>query len=149
MPTTDSRISRKRGRPPKYDSAKEKKAANALRRRAQRQGKVASGQEVQTEVYQAESPGQSVFFWPTSVHFDLDRPSTLGRGVDTGQTSLEDTVQYGDQDLEAFLPPLAPSDSLLLEPISTRVDGTFHQSTTANRTIASARGQETRFVIVK
>ncbi|KAJ4288629.1 hypothetical protein N0V90_011866 [Kalmusia sp. IMI 367209] len=142
MPTTDSSISRKRGRPPKYDSAKEKKAANAHRRRAQRQGKAASGQEVQTEAYQAEGPGYSVFFWPTSVHLDLDMPSTLGSGVDTGQTSLEGTVQYGDQDLEAFLPPLGPSDSLLLEPISTRVDDTFHQSTTPNRTIAGARGQE-------
>ena len=133
---------KKRGRPSKYGSAKEKKAANAHRRRAQRQGKAAPSQEVQIEAYRAEGPGQSVFFWPTSVHLDSDRPSTLESGVDTGQTSLEGTVQYGNQDFETFLPPLGPSDSPLLDPVSTRIDDALHQYTTANETIASTRGQE-------
>src|ERR1051325_665929 len=76
---------KKRGRPAKYASTDEKKAANAERRRTQRENKAAVAQEVQFQQHCSTGPGQAAFFWPPSTQLVWGGPSTLGRVLGAAQ----------------------------------------------------------------
>ena len=109
---------KKRGRPSKYASSEEKKAANTERRRAKRQNKAAGVQELQYEQRYVGGPGQAAFFIPLSMPLDPDGSSILERVLDPGQNHLEEFMPNENNDFGDYLPPPSPLGSPSLGPIS-------------------------------
>jgi hypothetical protein len=131
---------KKRGRPSKYASAEEKKAANTERRRAQRQNKAAGVQGLQYEQRYVRGPGQAAFFLPPSTPLDPGGSSTLERVLDPGQNRLEESMPNENNDFGEYLPPLSPLGSPSLGPTSIEPNNVLDLPT-VNSEMATSAGR--------
>ena len=129
---------KKRGRPSKYASSEEKKAANTERRRAQRQNKAAGVQGLQYEPRYVGGPGQAAFFLPPSTPLDPGGSSTLERVLDPGQNRLEESMPNENNDFGEYLPPLSPLGSPSLGPTSIEPDDVLNLPTVNSETATGA-----------
>ncbi|KAH8710114.1 hypothetical protein GQ44DRAFT_776772 [Phaeosphaeriaceae sp. PMI808] len=107
---------KKRGRPAKYASTDEKKAANAQRRRTLRNNKATGAQEAQFQQCYNTGPGQAVFFWPLSTPLVSGGPSALERVVGAAQNCHEGPIPNESNDIGELLSPLSPLGSPSLDP---------------------------------
>ncbi|KAE8849566.1 hypothetical protein PTNB29_10522 [Pyrenophora teres f. teres] len=122
MPAAGTDNLKKRGRPPKYASAEEKKAANTERRRAQRRSKAAGTQAVLSQQHQVRGLGQATFFVPPSAPLAPGGPSALGGLLDFAPTRLEGLIPDDSNDIGEYLPPLSCFGSPSLDPTPTEPD---------------------------
>ncbi|KAI1671853.1 hypothetical protein L13192_02712 [Pyrenophora tritici-repentis] len=113
---------KKRGRPPKYASAEEKKTANTERRRAQRRSKAVGAHVVQPKQHQIQGPGQATFFVSPLAPLAPGGLSTYGAQLDFASTSLEVSIPDNNKDIGEYLPPLSCFGSPSLGPTPTEPD---------------------------
>ena len=113
---------KKRGRPAKYASKDEKKAANAARRRTQRKNTAVGAQEVQFQQHYIAGPGQATFFWPALTQLVSGGPSTPKSAVGVTQNFHEGLIPNKSNNIRELLLLLSPLGSPSLDPISTKIN---------------------------
>ena len=135
----DNNINRqkKRGRPPKYTSTEERKAAKTERRRAQRKAKAPEERETPSEQQYIGGPGQAVFVWPLLPQLVPGGPSALEREVDAAQTR---STPNESNDSDEFLPPLSPLGGPSPDPSSTRIDNALDEPIVNSEEPIATRG---------
>jgi hypothetical protein len=138
----DTNKPKKRGRPPKYATANEKKAANAKRRRTKRKDKDVGEPDVPFRHHFIGGPGQAVFFLSPLKRPIPGERSMLPGLVDAAPTFLEESIPNKGTDIGEHLPPLSPLGGSPLDPMFTEIDTALDQTAPNSETLTGIRGPD-------